>query len=163
MLIDANVFNGFFQFDIGLPHTLQGCPNTLMATVTPSHPVHHDDGGVIEHEWRRVVDPDWFDAWLVSSLQSGLIQYQGPTKNVSVEKQLMNKGFPTGRDIIYVRVGLSVVASKGSCAFFTEDIDFYDPKMKGCKATTRKKILQAASGPVCKVLSKVGLVVECVP
>lgn len=163
MLIDANVFNGYFQYQIGRPHTLQGCPNVLMQSLTTTHPVHHDDGGIIEHEWRSVVDPDWFDVWLASNLQSGLIQYQVAKKDGSVESKLKAKGFPIGRDIIYVRVGLSVVSTDGVCAFFTEDMDFYDPTMKGCSATSRKKILQKSSGPVSKILSKSGVNVTCVP
>jgi len=163
MLIDANVFNGFFQSEIGRAHSLHGCPMTLMSCLSTVNPVHHDSGGLIEHEWRNLVDRDWFDVWLAANLQSGIVQYHQGLKDNSVEAQIKAKGFPTGRDIVYVRLGLGIVQSQGVCEFFTEDLDFYDPTKKGGSAANRTKILQKSSGPVAKILAKNGLSVRCVP
>jgi hypothetical protein len=163
MIIDANVFKGYFQVEMGNTHTLCGCPQALLRTTSPSTPVFHDDGGVIEHEWRGVVDRDWFDAWLATHLQLGTIQYATPRKDGQAEKELQALGFPGGRDIVYVRLGLVVAASKSLCYLYTEDMDFYDPTMKGCGAQRRIKLLRASSGPVAKALAKRGLLVKCVP
>lgn len=121
MLIDANVFKGYYQMDLGKGHDLCGCPQTLFRAVTAQTPVFHDDGRIVEEEWRRVVDRDWFDAWLSASLQSGLVEYLKPSHDASVEKKLQALGFPKGRDIIYVRLGLSATAKRGPCSFYTED------------------------------------------
>lgn len=163
MIIDANVFCGFFQYQIDRPHCLLGCPNKLMLSLSTQNPVYHDLDGIIEHEWRNLVDRDWFDVWLATSLQSGIVQYQGSVKDPSIESKIKAKGFPTGRDIVYVRVGLGLVKSQGTCNFFTEDLDFYDPTKKGGTAEARKKILKKSSGPVAKILTKTGLAVLCVP
>jgi hypothetical protein len=163
VVLDANVFKGYFQVDIGRPHCLCGCPKALMAGFTSSNPVHHDDGGVIEHEWRNVVDRDWFDAWLAASLLDGIITYATPTRDVALEKKLQGEGFPSGRDIVYVRLSLAVANARGHCEFFTEDLDFYDPKSKGCQAGRRRKMLQNSSGPVAKLLAKSSINVCCVP
>lgn len=163
MLIDANVFNGYFQSQIGRTHVLQGCPNTLISSLSDVNPVHHDPDGIIEHEWRNLVDRDWFDAWLAANLQSGIVQFQNGEKDNSLESKIKAKGFPTGRDIVYIRVGLSLAKNYGGCDFFTEDLDFYDPTRKGGPAATRAKILQNSSGPVAKILAKFGLNVLCVP
>jgi hypothetical protein len=163
VVVDANVFHGFFQMHIGKAHCLCGCPQTLLSTAASSNPVFHDTGGIVEHEWRNVVDIDWFDAWLASSLLSGTIQYIAPKRDVSLEKQLHANGFPGGRDIVYVRVSLAVAAAYAKCDFYTEDIDFYDPKLKGCKAASRLKLLTSSGGPVAKLLAKHDIDVQCVP
>ncbi len=163
MLIDANVFKGYFQLEIGKPHSLNGCPRALMNTVSPTNPVYHDTGGIVEHEWRSVVDQEWFDAWLSANLQSGAVEYLPPTRIISLEKKLKGLGFPAGRDIVYVRVGLSVAEINGSCFFYTEDLDFYDPKLKSRNSATRIKALSSSVGPVSKLLAGVCISVRCVP
>lgn len=163
MLIDANVFKGFFQTQISKPHSLCGCPAALLAQVTSSTPVYHDGGGIIEHEWRSVVDPEWFDAWLATSLLANEVQYLEPTHDNAVEKAIKHHGFPGGRDIVYVRMGLSVVAIKHFCTIYTEDMDFYDPSLKAASSKTRISVLKKSAGPVAKVLLKKGIAVKCVP
>lgn len=163
MLIDANVFNGFFQVEIGKQHILQGCPKTLIDSASHQNPIYHDYNGLIEHEWRNVVDQEWFDVWLAAQFSTGTIALTAAINNNSLESKLKNVGFPTGRDIVYVRTGLAIAATNGSCLFFTEDIDFYDPTKKGCDSKTRKKIIANSTGPVCKLLGKSKIDVTCVP
>lgn len=145
MLVDANVFKGYFQVEIGKTHDLRGCPRSLMSSITSDSPVYHDEGGRIEHEWRSVVDPEWFDVWLAASLQSGIVQYLPLTHDVSIEKRLKSLGFPSGRDVVYVRAGMTVVSRLAHCVLYTEDLDFYNPKLKSSNAATRLKVLQASS------------------
>jgi len=164
LVVDANIFKGFFESTMGSPHSLSGCPMQLLATCSQSNPIYHDIGKIVEHEWQQVVDRDWFEPWLASQLMSGLISYVEPVRDTELEKKLAGVGFPSGRDIIYARVGLGVVATVGgTCTLFTEDLDFFDPTQKKCPAKTRAKILAKASGPVCKILKKWDVQVSAVP
>lgn len=163
MLIDANVFKGYFQMEIGKPHNLCGCPRQLLEKITSSYPVYYDSGRIIESEWRGVVDFEWFEVWLSSHLQDDSIQFLPTSKNGEVEKKLKNCGFPIGRDLVYIRLALSVVAKQGECSLYTEDIDFFDPTLKSCTAAKRLKTLRGSCGPVAKLLIKHGVNVECVP
>lgn len=164
MIVDANVFKGYYQFDIGVAHTLCACPGALFSLATANTPIYYDDGNIIESEWKALVDRDWFEPWLASQLTSGAIAYMTPIKDAGLEKNLATLGFPSGRDIVYVRVGLGVAkALKSACKFFTEDLDFYAPKQKKSPAITRNKILRASNGPVQKLLRKRDIEVGCTP
>ncbi len=155
MIVDANVFKGFYESEMGNAHTLSGCPIKLMSKCTPDTPIYHDVGRIIENEWQQVVDYDWFTTWLSVQLLAGKISYVEPKHDNELEKKMANVGFPKGRDIVYARVCLSVVDLKGQpCTLYTEDLDFYDPKQKKCTAKTRAKLLLAATGPICKILKK---------
>lgn len=164
LIVDANVFKGFFESTMGNSHALCGCPVQLMSRISAANPVFHDSGRIIESEWEQMVDREWFQPWLASQLMAGAISYVDPIRNLGLEKSLTNAGFPHGRDVVYARVGLGAVAVTGSpCMFFTEDLDFYDPKKKKCPAKTRAKLLAAAAGPICKVLKKKDIHVSAVP
>ena len=163
MLIDANVFKGYFQFVLGKAHDLCGCPSTLIQNASLNSPIYHDSAGIIEHEWRNLVDREWFDGWLASNLASGTIQYTDSQKNQQIEKQISNVGFPVGRDVVYIRTALSIATANGNCDFYTEDLDFYDPPKKRCSASTRTKILRNSTGAVAKILRRNDVYVRCVP
>lgn len=162
MIVDANIFKGYFDAQMGNAHALHGCPLTVMRQATSTTPIFHDVGQIVENEWRALVDQDWFDPWLADQLQSGSIAYIEPVRDNGVEKNLASLGFPKSRDIVYVRLGLGVVQKKkSSCKFFTEDLDFYDPKKKGCSSKTRTSILSGSKGPVAKLLKKKEIHVSC--
>lgn len=164
MIIDANVFKGYFQITIGSTHDLCGCPKILIDNATSSNPIYHDIDGIISSEWQAVVDREWFEPWLADQLEAGTIAYIIKKIDLGLERNLTSNGFPKTRDLIYVRVGLSAVESTGlECSLFTEDIDFYDPKKKGIASKTRKKMLSNSSGPVAKLLKKNLINVKCVP
>ena len=164
MIIDANIFKGYFQVTIGFNHDLCGCPKTLVEKATATDPIYYDLEGIIASEWQAVVDREWFEPWLADQLEAGTIAYLEKKIDIGFEKNLNTNGFPKSRDVIYVRVGLSAVEATGlACALFTEDIDFYDPTKKGCAAKTRQKILASSSGPVAKLLRKRKIEVQCVP
>lgn len=138
MIIDANVFKGYFQLTVGSEHDLCGCPKILIDSATASNPIYHDIDGIITSEWQAVVDREWFEPWLADQLEAGTIAYIIKKIDLSFERKLISHGFPRTRDLIYVRVGLSAVESTGlACSLFTEDIDFYDPKKK--KASHQKQ------------------------
>lgn len=164
MIIDANVFKGYFQAELGNSHSLCGCPTKLLGGATTLKPIYQDTGGIIESEWQAVVDREWFEPWLANQLIAGVITYIEGKKDLGFEKNLSTLGFPGGRDFVYIRVGISVAISLGSvCQLITEDLDFYDPKKKGCPAKTRHSLLTSSSGPVAKLLKKKNISVCCVP
>lgn len=163
MIIDANVFKGYFQAEFNKAHSLCGCPKSLLSKATKENQIFHDKGLIMEQEWRNVVSGEWFEGWLASALAADIISYTSAEKVASIEKQMLSKGFPVGRDIVYVRAALSIASKKGKCDFFTEDIDFYDPTKKNCNSANRRKILQNSSGPVAKILNKAAVFVSCVP
>ena len=163
MIIDANVFKGYFQAEMDKPHSLCGCPKKLFERATPSNPIFHDKGSIMEQEWRDVVSNEWFEGWLAGALAADIISFASADINLTIEKKVKSKGFPVGRDVVYIRVALSVSSKKGACDFFTEDIDFFDPKKKNCNSKTRRQILQKSSGPVAKLLTKSNVFISCVP
>src|SRR5690606_32980795 len=78
-------------------------------------------------------------------------------------KNMKSCGFPfKGRDVWYVRASMAVVSQGNSAKLITEDIDFYDPRMKGCSSAKRIQILHRASGDVARVLRREGVEVICV-
>lgn len=163
MLIDANVFKGYYHVEVGMAHELQGCPKALVESATKDSPIYHDVGGKIEFEWGSALPREWFSAWLANKLQSGVIQYLQPVIDTALEKRLLGLGFPPGRDKVYCRMGTALADLKKPCALYSEDIDFYDPKEKGCPKKRRIKILTKSAGPVAKLLRKRGVSVLCVP
>ncbi len=164
MIVDANVFKGYYEAVLGRRHSLCGCPQALISSATSQFPIFHDLDGIVEAEWRQVVDYEWFDAWLSDNLQRGNIQYANPIKDRALEKSLKSHGFPTGRDIVYVRLGLANVSVIGNaCNFYTEDIDFYDPALKNSCSKTRLKLISSSGGPIPKVLKKRKIIAQCVP
>lgn len=164
MIVDANIFKGYFDSTMTTKHSLSGCPISLFAQFSTATPIYHDTGKIIESECQQVVDREWFEPWLATQLMEGTIAYVETVRNIELEKKLSAAGFPVGRDIVYIRVGLGVVGLKGGyCTLFTEDMDFYDPTQKKCASKTRAKILAAASGPVCKILKKSRVTVSSVP
>ena len=164
MIIDANVFKGYFQATLGENHDLCGCPLALFGFATSTNPIYQDAGGIIESEWLAVVDPEWFNVWLANQLTSGVVTYIEPKKDLGFEKNLFNLGFPRGRDIIYIRVGMAVTKLfECMCELFTEDLDFYDPTMKKCPSITRQRILSSSKGPIAKLLKRNNIQVFCVP
>jgi len=87
VIVDANVFKGFYDSVLGIPHTLSGCPAQLMAQTSTTNPIFHDDGKIIEAEWKQMVDPDWFEPWLASQLTAGAISYVKAQKDICLEKK----------------------------------------------------------------------------
>lgn len=155
MIVDANVFKGFYEATLGRPHALHGCPIKLLASATPENPIHQDTGQMIESEWRKLVDPEWFNSWLADQFTSGNITLTDTIIDNGLEKNLYTKGFPKSKDIWYVRLGLGVVSrTQSKCQLFSEDIDFYDPSMKNCTSKKRTKTLTTGSGPIAKILKK---------
>lgn len=162
LVIDAQLVKGFFsesvhKLDVVGPDGLTGSPSVILSKLGTKHTCYLDDEGHIQHEWRSLVDGEWFDSWFADLLISGAAQKLPSPVNTQIETQLRNKGFPQTRDKRYVRVAAEVIRAKLSTKSYivSEDLDFFDPKKKkSAKSVTRRKILAAATGPVRKVLKK---------
>lgn len=163
MIIDANIFQGYFQADIGSMHNLFGCPKALVNSASQENPIYHDLGRIIESEWRNLVEPEWFEGWLAGALASGLIAILNAPHDNAIEKKVSAQGFPKSKDVVYIRLGACIAKSMGACNFYTEDMDFYDPSLKGCAAKTRKRLITTSAGPVAKILRKHSINVQCTP
>jgi hypothetical protein len=118
-----------------------------------------DAGGIIEHEWANLVDPVWFQAWLADQLVSGkLIQVQA-SASPAVARDLYTLGFPRkrSRDIWYIRTAQALLAQPDAPRpgyLVSEDVDFYDPKIKNGDHKTRVKTIKESKGPIARYLRR---------
>jgi len=156
IVIDAQILKGFFQeVVLNIGHGLSASPALLFNSGFRVHPIHVDDKGNFKHEWRAVVQPEWFDAWYADQIRDGVIREVAAPSDQQLKKQLSNIGFPvTGRDIWYARVCCHVAQTVGLCIFISEDLDFYEPKAKRSGSKYRNKILINELGSVQKYFRK---------
>lgn len=164
LVIDANILKGYFEeTQIGSSPELTHSPQALFQRLGKGDTGYLDEGGQIQHEWRNVVDPEWFDKWYRDLLrQDGLSLI--PVKPYPALRSSLGKlGFPNkGRDIWYVRTAKAVYEAFDSVVLVSEDLDFYNPKEKKGDHQRRLKILLAGNGPVVKHLRKEKIDVVCV-
>ena len=154
VVLDANLFKAFFDKSVcGTEVNTNGCPVELFAKLGITFLATLDDEGIIEYEWRSLVQGEWFDAWLAEKLINAHIILVAAPTSIAVEKALQKLGFPKSRDVKYVRTALTNVA-RGHSHLFTEDLDFYDPTQKGCAAKQRTKLLSGSKSKVQKLLRK---------
>lgn len=155
IVIDANVFAGYYRYIIGRAcDPLTNCPSALFDKLGVEYFGYLDDGFLIQGEWQRQADYEWFEAWLASQLTSGALQYVSPRRDAGVEKQLANRGFPKTGDIKYVWTALGTMQTSDGCILASEDLDFYDPKKKSGSSKTRAAIIRNHRGPVRSYLKK---------
>jgi hypothetical protein len=156
LVVDAQIVKGFFQESVlGAPHDLSGSLLPIFDPRICTHCIYVDNEGTIQYEWRSVVDPDWFDVWFAELIRDGSIAEIAALSDVALKKQLKALGFPaTGRDIWYARVGCAVSGRIGFSVLISEDLDFYEPKTKGCGSKRRRNILYSEAGAVRRYLRK---------
>jgi hypothetical protein len=156
LVVDAQVVKGYFQ------ESVLGAPNELTASAIPvfdpafrGHVIYIDDRGTLQYEWRSAVEPEWFDIWFADLIRDGAIsEYPAPADR-NLRDQLGNLGFPaTGRDIWYARLSCAISAWVGFCVLISEDLDFYEPREKGCSSKRRRQILYSEAGHVRKYFKK---------
>ena len=165
LVIDANIVKGYYQ-EIVLGLDVVNRPDGLMASPSPifdqlgsTLTCYLDEGGIIEYEWRGVVENEWFFSWFGDMLVNGSIQKLPTNKDKAIENKIIDKGFPASRDHRYVQVAAAIIRLElaDESYLLSEDLDFYDPTKKSGKASTRKKILELGRGPVSKILKKYGI------
>jgi hypothetical protein len=166
VVIDAQMFAAFFQEEV-LAIPVEQTQRT--ASVQPIFTrlgyedcCHFDDGALIEHEWKQLVEVEWFVKWFSEQLRTGGILQIPVDTCQPLRRKLKQLGFPnSSKDFVYVRTAKKVVDDQGACLLATEDIDFYDPSKKKTASKHRDRLLKERGGPVAKQLRKEKITVCC--
>lgn len=153
-IVDANVLREYFR-----EHVLEIQSELTHSTLfifDETQCIVLDSGGQIEHEWRNVVDPEWFDVWLARKLEGSEIHYVQVSNSPDLCNHVYNLGFPKGsRDIWYLRTAVACVSDfKKSSNVVTEDIDFYNPKKKSLSGDARVSLLRNPNAPIKKTMKR---------
>lgn len=123
-----------------------------------------DEGGQIESEWRKMLNfaPEWFSEWLANSLADGLVYEIEPHNDQSIIKRYKQLGLPAGRDIWYIKTafGIKNICKRSNPILISEDIDFYDPKLKN--HPKKHEIFLNGNGKVCKELRADNIELKCI-
>src|SRR5262245_41925440 len=126
LIIDAQILAAYFRETVlDLPPILTAATSAVFALLSDEIPADVDEGGKVEHEWKSVVEPEWFSAWFASLVRDGKIQFRKTRPEREVIKRLRLRGFPATRDVWYVRVACAVRADQGSAILVSEDMDFF--------------------------------------
>jgi hypothetical protein len=154
LVIDANVFKGYFECVLANPHQLTEDPSRIFTSLGQPYLAFVDSSQIIVKEWEALVDPDWFRAWYPGVLAGGSVLFIDISNKPHLKKKLTQNGFPSSKDFIYVLTSASVVDNNGDCHLLTEDIDFFDPTQKQAGSKVRNKLLQNQSGQMRKLIKK---------
>jgi hypothetical protein len=156
IVIDAQVVNGYFKETVlEIESPLTDKATLIFDRVGSEDQTFLDSKGIIEHEWRNVVEPEWFDVWYARLLQNGAAVQMDVSTCYATCRQLERNGFPrSSRDIWYVRTAKAVVDRFSRAVIVTEDMDFFDPRQKGANAKQRKSILLSGNGQIARYLHK---------
>lgn len=158
VVIDAQIVAGYYRETVnGEEPAYSGPAADLVALLGTRDIGFVDEAGVLEGEYRGLVDPDWFDAWYGERLQAGDLDIVAAPRCPALIKTLtVDFGFPKrSKDCRYVELGRAVVsASEEPAALVSEDLDFYDPKAKRGDAKYRRRLIESQSGPVARYLKR---------
>jgi hypothetical protein len=152
-VVDANILKAFYEKNVlSINQNLTGCPEQVFSRLRK---IYIDDGGKIEHEWRSLVDQEWFNVWLAREITSGRIESIPVKNHQNTCKKLRAYGFPSSKDIWYIRTAKEIsIINNSKCVLLTEDIDFFDPKKKSLSGNARVKVLKSNNSNLKKILEK---------
>jgi hypothetical protein len=158
VVMDAQLLAGYFrEAEKGEQPSYSGSVVQLVRRFGKCDLAFVDEGGIIEQEYRDLVDPEWFDAWFSLRLEVGDFVILPAPGCPDLIKQLSTKfGFPAGsKDRHYIALACAIVGDGDEGAtIVSEDLDFYDPKAKQGSAKRRAKLLADETGPVKKFLAR---------
>jgi hypothetical protein len=158
VVIDAQLLAGLYRETIvGEAPAYSAATTDLFARLGSEDLGYMDRDGVIESEYRALVDPDWFDAWLGDRLQAGDFVISAGRRCPALLKILVvQHGFPRrSKDCRYIELCCGVVEATGEwTALISEDLDFYEPKAKAANSSYRQRVLASGRGPVARHLKK---------
>jgi hypothetical protein len=158
LVIDAQLVAGYFrEVEKNEEPFYSGPVKDLMRRLGVSDLAYVDDDGLIEQEYRDLVETEWFEAWFGERLEVGDILILSGDASLALMRVLYTKfGFPkNSKDRHYVALARAIVqGGVEEAAIVTEDLDFYDPKAKAGTARNRRRLIASQSGPVAKHLAK---------
>lgn len=156
IVIDAHIIASYYQESVGCADSkLTDATEAIFERVGVLDRIYLDDGEQIENEWRRMADPEWFEAWYASLLASDAALLVPVAGCSDLRKKLEGHGFPRGsRDFWYVRTAKAVAEVFAEAILLTEDMDFYEPSKKGVSGKQRENILRCSGGQIAKHLRK---------
>lgn len=158
LVIDAQLIKAFFQEDQqrGTPECTASMA-TVIQKLGSTSAAFVDGEGKIEHEWRSLVEPEWFVAWYAGALDSGAVELIDIDRKHELVKALEAKwGFPKDScDSWYIFTSCAVVRDLHCRAvLLSEDLDFYEPSEKRCDSKRRRALLTQQKGQVARYLRR---------
>jgi len=155
IVIDANVFEGFYKEAIlhKDDHQLTDSPTKIFKRLGQEDITFFDIDGHIRSEWRNLVAPEWFDVWYPDLLLGGCAYEISVESCYQLRNQLRKLGFHCKKDFWYIKTAKSI-RNDNIPIIITEDLDFFNPKMKKCNSKTRQKLLSNSCGPIANFLCK---------
>jgi hypothetical protein len=145
VVIDANLIAQLSRSMAGLSLSCSADPSPIFDGIAMARTrVVTDEGGQIINEWQSCVSPEWFEAWFFTfASQGNVVSIPVNTCQQTIDKLKKSHGFPAStRDKWLARTALTEASDEGTCDLLTEDMDFYEPRLK--KANNRSKYLSGA-------------------
>lgn len=152
IVIDANVYSEYYK---------QCCHNQYChdpiddLLSTPGLKIFFDESNKIATEWENLCCKELTRAVIIEMLDNG-IAVEIPIETFPIIcKKLRQLGFPQGKDRVYIQTAKSAVKiTKRDTFLITQDIDFFDPKLKNSNEKTKAKTIRSSNAPICKYLRK---------
>jgi len=166
LVIDANVFLAFAREEILGEENVErtASPSPLFNGLGVEVVAFLDSGGHIQSEWRDLIKfaPEWFSTWLAHAFAEGKLYEVDPSIDPQLAKRYRKIGFPSGKDIWYIKTahGLVVICHRNRPCLVAEDIDFYDPAQKAMP--NKCDYFRKGRGVVCKQLKDDGIDLRCI-
>lgn len=164
LVIDANVLKGYYMETVlNVSNHLTDSTLLIFERLGGEDKVFLDSQGIIEHQWRRLVAEEWFEAWFPSLFIEGKADEIDAYHCQGLKSHLRNLGFPIhDRDFWYIRTAKSVVNSFGISIMISEDIHFYEPRARGKTSGHRIHLITRSKGQVVNLLRRFNIFVKCV-
>lgn len=166
IVIDAEIIKGYFEETVlQIETSLTSSVGGIFARLGEQDTAYLDDGGQIEHEWRNLVSPEWFDAWYAQQLNEGHAVPVPISDSCNLLRRKLEQdcGFPRrSRDFWYIKTAKTVTDKRSKAVIATEDLDFFDPTEKESASKTREKILRSSTGPVVRILARELILIKSV-
>jgi hypothetical protein len=166
LVIDAQIVKSYFMESV-LDKKSELTETTLPVfnRLGSSDHVYLDSDGQIQHEWKNLVDPTWFDEWYYQLLLHGAAHEISVKDCKLILRALKQYGFPVhgNRDGWYIKTAKAVSEKFGRSIILSEDMHFFEPSEKASTGVRRRKILVCCKGKVAKHLrNREQIQVHCV-
>lgn len=147
IVVDANIVAQFIH-----QHIIQspGAAKRFIERAAVSHGLAVDDTLRIEQEWFSTCGSPYLKEWFVSKLYEKAIRRVTPTIADQHKKKLLNElGLPRkGYDLVCI----STANATEIKYIVTEDMHFYDPKLKRADEKAKCRAREHRCGALCRYL-----------